>query len=245
MKVIPAIDLMGGRCVRLYMGDFSRETRYSDDPLEVALRWQEAGATMLHLVDLDGAKSGEPRHAGLVARICEALRVPVQVGGGMRSLAAIESTLAAGAYRVILGTAALEDPALLAEALRRWGTSIVVSLDARDGMLATRGWLDTGKRAAVDVASQLVKAGVSCLVYTDISRDGTLQGPDLGGIRAMRQAAGAGVELIASGGVGSEADLVRLRECGADGAIVGKALYDKTIDPAVLGNAECGIRNSE
>jgi phosphoribosylformimino-5-aminoimidazole carboxamide ribotide isomerase len=230
MKIIPAIDLIGGRCVRLYKGDFSRETVYADDPVAVALHWQGAGAEWLHVVDLNGAKSGSPCHTELIDRICEAVDIPVQVGGGLRSLSSIETTFAAGASRAVLGTGALEDAGLLEEALRRWGRRIAVALDARDGTLATHGWLDTARRPVVEVASEFAAMGVHCLIYTDVLRDGTLQGPDLDGLIAIRDATGPGVEVIASGGVRSADDLLRLREYGVWGAIVGKALYDGLID---------------
>jgi phosphoribosylformimino-5-aminoimidazole carboxamide ribotide isomerase len=235
MKIIPAIDLMGGRCVRLHKGDFSRETVYSDDPVEVALHWQRVGAEWLHVVDLDGAKSGSPCHTELISHICRAVDIPVHVGGGLRSLASVQTTLEAGASRAVLGTAALEDAVLLEEALRRWGGSIAVALDAREGVLATRGWLDTARRLAVEAASEFAAMGVRCLIYTDVSRDGTLQGPDLQGLKAIKDAAGPGVQVIASGGVRGADDLLRLREYGAWGAIVGKALYDGLVDlPAFL-----------
>jgi phosphoribosylformimino-5-aminoimidazole carboxamide ribotide isomerase len=225
MKIIPAIDLRDGRCVRLRQGDFGAETVYSDDPARVSESWQQQGATWLHVVDLDGARSGASVHTATIRDICRAATVPVQVGGGMRTLEAVESTLAAGARRVVLGTAALEDPAMLAQALRLWPDQIAVSLDARDGLLTTHGWLTETSRRATTVAEALASAGVRCIIYTDIARDGTLGGPNFAAIRAIQQVAGEDVEVLASGGVGSLADLLQLRELGVAGVIIGKALY--------------------
>lgn len=230
MIVIPAIDIRGGKCVRLLRGDFAQETVYSDDPVEAAIRWQYAGAPMLHVVDLDGAREGRPVNRDLVAAICRSVNIPVQVGGGMRSLDDIRSVLGAGASRVVLGTLALEDPELLARALGQWGPGIAVSLDARDGLLTTRGWLGSSDVQATSAAADLAGRGVKCLIYTDISTDGTLTGPNLAGVRSVLDAAGPGVEVIASGGVGSVDDLLRLREVGVAGAIVGKALYTGDVD---------------
>ena len=230
MKVIPAIDIRGGKCVRLYMGDFSRETVYSANPVDIAMRFEAEGAPMLHVVDLDGAKEGSPVNLPVVRRICEAVSIPVETGGGMRSLESIQSAFAAGVSRVVLGTAALQDPALLEEALQKWGERIAVSLDAREGLVATGGWLETSAVRAADLASSLAKRGVRSLIYTDISRDGTLTGPNLEGLRAIGNAAGPDVELIASGGVSSLADLVALRDAGADATIVGKAIYSGAFD---------------
>lgn len=225
MRIIPAIDLRGGRCVRLRQGNFGAETVYADDPVQVAGSWQTQGATLLHVVDLDGARSGLPAHTETIRHICRTVAVPVQVGGGMRTLDAIESTLEAGAWRAVLGTAALENPALLAEVLRMWPDRIAVSLDARDGLLTTRGWLEATSEQTTVVAAALVKAGVRCIIYTDIARDGMLAGPNLAAIGAMQQVAREGVEVIASGGVGGLDDIRRLSELGVDGVIVGKALY--------------------
>lgn len=225
MRIIPAIDLRGGRCVRLRQGNFGAETVYADDPVQVAGSWQTQGATLLHVVDLDGARRGVPAHTATIGDMCRAVTVPVQVGGGMRTLDAIESTLEAGAWRVVLGTAALEDSALLAESLRLWPNRVAVSLDARDGLLTTRGWLEATSDQATVVAAALVKASVRCIIYTDIARDGMLAGPNLAAIKAMQQVAGEGVEVIASGGVGSLDDIRRLSELGVSGVIIGKALY--------------------
>jgi phosphoribosylformimino-5-aminoimidazole carboxamide ribotide isomerase len=225
MKIIPAIDLRGGHCVRLRQGDFGAETVYSDDPVKVSESWRQQGALWLHVVDLDGARSGAPVHTATIRDICRAATVPVQVGGGMRTLEAVESTLAAGARRVVLGTAALEDPAMLNEALRLWPDRIAESLDARDGLLTTHGWLTETSRQATTAADALASAGVRCIIYTDIARDGTLGGPNFAAIRAIQQVVGEDVEVLASGGVGSLADLLQLRELGVAGVIIGKALY--------------------
>ncbi len=230
MKIIPAIDIRGGKCVRLYQGDFSQETVFADDPEEVAVRWQEEGAEMLHVVDLDGAREGRPINTALVARICRAVGVPVQVGGGMRSLDAVAATLDAGASRVVLGTLALEVPDMLHEVVARWESRIAVSLDAREGLLTIHGWQDSSQMEATVAAATLVSQGISCLIYTDIARDGTLEGPNFAGICAIQQAAKQEAEIIASGGVGKLGDLLRLQASGVGGAIVGKALYTGNIE---------------
>jgi phosphoribosylformimino-5-aminoimidazole carboxamide ribotide isomerase len=230
MKLIPAIDIRGGRCVRLYKGDFSHETVYADDPVEVAAHWEQCGAPMLHIVDLDGARDGRRANAPIIEAICKAVSVPVQAGGGMRSLEDVRATLDGGASRVVLGTLALEQPDLLREALQRWGDRLAVSLDAQDGMLTTHGWLGSTTERATTAAARLAQEGVRCLIYTDISRDGTLSGPNYAGIQAVLRAAGPDVEVIASGGVGKLDDLLRLRETGVQGAIVGKALYTGDVD---------------
>jgi phosphoribosylformimino-5-aminoimidazole carboxamide ribotide isomerase len=179
MIVIPAIDLRGGRCVRLLQGDFARETVYGDDPVQMALRWQEAGAAMLHVVDLDGARAGHPAQAAIVASIAAALTIPVQLGGGMRTLDHIAGAFDGGVSRVVLGTAAIEDRDLLAAALDRWGAErIVLGIDARDGYVATRGWIETTAVRATDLARDLAALGLRRVVYTDIGRDGTLHEPN-------------------------------------------------------------------
>ena len=224
MEVIPAIDLRGGRCVRLVQGDYDRETVFSDDPLAVARRWVEEGAPRLHIVDLDGAREGRPVNDGIVRSIIEAVDLPVQVAGGVRDLAAIDRWLTAGADRVVLGTAAVRDPELAAEAARRHGERIVVSIDARDGVVATEGWREGSGEQAEALLQRLASLGVRRFVYTDIARDGTLTSPNFEAIEALAQASTAA--LIASGGVAEVAHLVRLAELGVEGAIVGLALYD-------------------
>lgn len=231
MILLPAIDLINGQCVRLYQGDYSQVTSYATDPVEVARRWQEAGASWLHVVDLDGAKAGHPVNTDLIARLCRETRLNVEVGGGIRTPEQIADLLAAGVQRVILGTAALTDRELLTQALQRWGERIVVGLDARDGLVAIRGWRETSNVKATELALELSAAGVRRFIYTDIARDGAMQGPNLAALRAMLDTLrGSGTVLIASGGVSSLNDLSRLAELEIEGAIIGRALYDGAID---------------
>jgi phosphoribosylformimino-5-aminoimidazole carboxamide ribotide isomerase len=225
MLVIPAIDLRGGRCVRLYQGDFERETVVGDDPVAMARHWQAAGARLLHLVDLDGAREGRPVHLPLVGRIRAALDIPIELGGGPRTAEDVAAMLAAGADRVILGTVALEQPALVAAMIERHGPDrIVLGLDAREGQVATRGWQATSEVAALTLARKMAALGVRTVIYTDIARDGTLTGPNVAATGSLARASGLGV--IASGGVSRRADLAALAaQSGVIGAIVGRALY--------------------
>lgn len=228
MIIYPAIDLRAGRCVRLVEGDFSRETVFDADPASAARRWADAGAEWLHVVDLDGAVAGTPVNLQAIAAIRAAVDIPVQLGGGLRTLANLESAFATGTTRTILGTIALQEPELVVAAVARWGDAIAVGLDARDGMLATRGWLDQSTAQAVDVARTLASAGVRTFIYTDIRRDGTLSGPNLDSLGELIAAVDA--DVIASGGVGTLADIEATRVLGANGAIVGRALYDGRVD---------------
>ncbi len=231
MIILPAIDIKDGRCVRLYQGDYAQVTTYDTDPVQVALRWQDAGASWLHIVDLDGAAQGSPANADLIGRIRAATTLHIEVGGGMRSLAHIEQIFGLGVDRVILGTVAITNPGLLQDALTRWGEQIVVGLDARDGWVAISGWRETSKVKAVTLASELCQAGVRRFVYTDIARDGALTGPNLPALKEMQQAISCA--LIASGGVKSLANLQALASLGVEGAIVGKAIYTGDVDLAV------------
>ncbi len=240
MIILPAIDIKDGRCVRLYQGDYAQVTTYDDDPVQVAQRWQAAGASWLHVVDLDGAAQGFPVNAQLIERICKTTTLHVEVGGGMRSLEHIGQILNLGAERVILGTIAITDRALLQEALRRHGERIVVGIDARQGRVAISGWRETSAVQAVDLARELSAQGVQRFVYTDIARDGALRGPNFAALREMQQATSAA--LIASGGVSSLADLRELAATGVEGTIVGKAVYTGDVDLATaIGELE---RNS-
>ena len=228
MIVYPAIDIRGGRCVRLIEGDFDRETIYVADPADAARRWADSGAEWLHVVDLDGAVAGRPVNRDAVLRIRDAVALPIQLGGGLRCLADLDSVFAAGIDRAILGTVALRDPELVSEAVARWGERIAVALDARDGKLATDGWLGQSGVAAVDAARELKTAGVRQFILTDIGRDGTLSGPNLESLRELMAAVDAMV--IASGGMSSLDDVRSAAAAGADGAIIGRALYDQRID---------------
>ena len=231
MIVYPAIDLRAGRCVRLTQGDFARETVYGDDPVTVARRWEALGARWLHVVDLDGARAGWPLQAPLVAAICAAVRIPVQVGGGLRDAAAVGQVLESGAARAILGTVAVRDPARCATLCREFTGRVAVGIDARDGHVRVAGWLEGERVDAPTLARTVAERGAACIVYTDIGRDGMQQGPDLAGTRAVARA--AGIPVIASGGVGA-LDHVRqvaaLEDDGVAGVIVGRALYTGSVD---------------
>ena len=223
MEVIPAIDLKGGKCVRLYQGDYRQETVFSDDPLGMALHWSSSGASRLHLVDLDGAAKGEPRHWPVIAEIAKAINIPVQVGGGIRRRETIETLLGGGVDRVILGTAAAEDPELIKEACRRFGEAIVIGIDARDGYVATHGWKRETRFTAIKLVQGMTALGAKRFIYTDISRDGTLSQPNFEAIAELLST--TKLPIVASGGIASISHLVRLKQLGAEGAIVGRALY--------------------
>jgi phosphoribosylformimino-5-aminoimidazole carboxamide ribotide isomerase len=229
--IYPAIDIRGGQCVRLVQGDYDQETVYGEDPVSVARQWEEQGADWIHVVDLDGAKAGEPTNAELIIRIAGAVKSPIQVGGGIRNLADVSRYLEAGVARVILGTAALEDPAFVRDALSQFGGErIAIGIDARDGYVATRGWLDTSEVKAEELAVTLAEAGARTFIFTDIARDGMLQGPNVESI--VRLAKVSGQSVIASGGVSQVGDLEQLHKYvgdGVSGAIVGKALYTDRI----------------
>jgi phosphoribosylformimino-5-aminoimidazole carboxamide ribotide isomerase len=227
--VLPAIDIRDGRCVRLIQGRRGDEHVYGDDPVAQALRWEAAGARWLHVVDLDGAFDGRPRNADVIARLLSAVRVPVEVGGGIRDTASIQRLLDAGAARVILGTAAVTSPDLLQQACARFGERIAVAIDARDGTVVTEGWI-TATGSVTDLAARAVTAGVRRIVYTDTRRDGMLAGPNVGAIEALLRSVSAAV--IASGGVSSVEDVRRLKAlepAGLEAVIVGRALYEKRV----------------
>ena len=236
--ILPAVDLRGGRCVRLYQGDYARETVFGDDPVAVARRWQQLGAAWLHVVDLDGARAGRPVQLELVRAMAEATGLQIQLGGGLRSLADVECAIRAGAARVVLGTAAVgagPGPArdFRLGCLERFGSSIVVGLDARDGKLAIRGWTESTALDAFELAAALHQEGFERIVYTDIQRDGALSGPNIEHLRRLTRL--SGLRVVASGGISSLDDLAAARRVGAEGAIVGQALYTGSIDlPAAL-----------
>ena len=227
MLLLPAIDLREGRCVRLYQGRPEAATIYSSDPVAVARDWVARGAPWLHVVDLDGAFAGRPQNMDVIAAIIKAVAVPVQVGGGIRTLASLTDLLAAGAVRVVLGTVAIANPEVVTEAVARWGEQVVVGIDSREGMVAVEGWAATVAEEALDFARRMAALGIRRAVFTDISRDGTLQGPNIAATRTMAQ--GSGLKIIASGGISSLDDLRALRElaaAGVEGAILGRALYN-------------------
>jgi phosphoribosylformimino-5-aminoimidazole carboxamide ribotide isomerase len=228
--VIPAVDLRGGRCVRLREGRADAETVFSDDPVAMAERWVAAGAERLHVVDLDGAFAGAPRQTALIARIVEAVRpVPVEAGGGLRDLAALEAVVEAGVAWAVVGTRAAVDSAFLAEAGRRFADRIIVAADARGDRVAIRGWTETGELTVVELGRRAHDAGAVALLYTDVSRDGTELGPNVEATAALALA--VGLPVLASGGVGTIDDLVRLAAVpGVLGTVVGRALYTGAIE---------------
>ena len=233
MEILPAIDLLDGACVRLHQGDYDQVTRFSDDPVAQALSWQQQGATRLHLVDLDGAKRGEPVNDAAVQAITAALDIPVQLGGGVRSMERAEQLLACGLDRVILGTVAIEQPQLVTDLAARHPGRIIVGIDAKHGRVATRGWIEQSDVLATELAQRLSDAAIAAIISTDIATDGTLAGPNLQALRAMAEA--SRVPVIASGGIGCMADLLSLlalEPLGVSGVVVGRALYDGRVDLA-------------
>ena len=229
MILYPAIDLKDGQCVRLLRGEMEAATVFGDDPAAQARAFEAAGAEWLHLVDLNGAFAGRPVNADAVAAILDAVSLPVQLGGGIREMATVERWVEAGVARVILGTAAVENPGLVREAAATFPGRIAVGLDARRGKVATRGWAETTDTNATDLARAFEDAGVAAIIYTDIDRDGAMAGPNIPATEALARA--VSIPVIASGGVSSLADLVALRNTGAiAGAISGRALYDGAID---------------
>jgi phosphoribosylformimino-5-aminoimidazole carboxamide ribotide isomerase len=226
MEVIPAIDLLEGRCVRLYQGDYARSQVFHENPVEVARQWVEQGATRLHLVDLDGAKAGRLVNLPAIEAIVGAVSIPVQVGGGLRDHSSVDQLLNLGVQWAIIGTIAVEAPDLVRDLCQAFPGQIAVGIDARNGKVATRGWLETSEIAATELAHQVATQGAAAIIYTDIQRDGTLSGPNLPALREM--AAAVDLPVIASGGVSSLTDLLSLlalEPLGVVGAIVGRALY--------------------
>jgi phosphoribosylformimino-5-aminoimidazole carboxamide ribotide isomerase len=242
-EVIPAIDLRGGQCVRLFQGDYGRETVYGADPAAMARRWQAAGAVRLHVVDLDGARSGEQANAQAVRDIVAAVAIPIELGGGIRDIETIEGWLEAGVDRVYLGTAAVSDPEMAAEACRRFPGHIAAGADARDGRIAVRGWEQESSESVEQFARRLLDAGVTALSYTNITLDGTLAGPDVDGVARLIETLGATeAQIILAGGVGSLDHVLQAAAVpGLGGVIVGRALYEGTVDLA----AAIGATRSE
>ena len=231
MDVIPAIDLLDGRCVRLYQGDYDQSQVFAADPVAVAQRWQDEGASWIHLVDLDGAKTGQPVNLSTISQIVQAVDIPVQVGGGLRDHTRVSELLNMGVDRVIVGTVAIEQPELVPQLCQAFPGQILVGIDARAGKVATRGWLETSEVDALDLAQRMVTAGAAAIIYTDIHRDGTLEGPNLEMLRQMATA--VNTPIIASGGVSSTTDLLSLlslESLGITGVIVGRALYTGDVD---------------
>lgn len=235
--IIPAIDLRGGKCVRLQQGDYDRQTTYDGLPVDVAHAWETAGAPLLHLVDLDGAKGGTPRHAEAIAGIAHALHIPCELGGGIRTEADIRLALSWGVRRVILGTVVAEAPERAEGWVKTFGAeAIVAGLDARDGKIALRGWLEDSRISVIELARHLAAEGVRRFIYTDINTDGMFTGPNLEAVARLCDAVPA-AKVIASGGVGSAEhvhQLCALRRANLEGVIVGKALYDGRVTYADL-----------
>lgn len=226
MEVIPAIDLLDGKCVRLYQGDYAQAAIFNDNPVEVALGWEAEGATRLHVVDLDGAKAGVAVNLTVIEAIAKALKIPVQVGGGLRDRSSVARLLNTGVQRAILGTIAVENPELVTQLCAEFPNQIVVGIDARNGKVATRGWLETSEVMATDLAKIMAQQGVAAIIYTDIQRDGTLAGPNIESLRELAES--VTIPVIASGGVSSLTDLfnlLSLESIGVTGAIVGRAIY--------------------
>jgi phosphoribosylformimino-5-aminoimidazole carboxamide ribotide isomerase len=224
----PAIDLLGGRCVRLAQGDFARVSVFGDDPVAMARHWREQGAEWLHVVDLDGAREGEPRHLETLRAMFEATGALIQYSGGLRTVASVEAALAAGAARMALGTAAVRDRPLLEACLEHWSERVAVSLDVRGGCLAVAGWLQSVAEEPSAFAAEMVALGVRTLIITSVDRDGTLAGADDDLLQVLRAGA-PGVRLIGGGGVASLADVTRMAALGMDGVLLGRALYDGAV----------------
>ena len=233
MLILPAIDIRDGKCVRLTQGDFNKEIVYSENPEDKAAEWENAGAEFLHVVDLDGAREGSPTNIFAIKRILERVTIPVEVGGGIRTLDDMENLIDMGVERIILGSVAAEDPDLVREAAEEFGEKIVVGIDARDGVVAVHGWNDFGAMRAEELAMSIGDCGISTIIYTDISRDGTLTG--INAEHTAEIAEKSGLDVIASGGVASLDDIRKLKEyeqSGIVGAIIGKALYEGVINLA-------------
>jgi len=230
MMLYPAVDLKDGKCVRLLQGRFDTITSYGDDPVAMARKWADLGAEYLHVVDLDGARSGKAGNREIIKAMAAAVDIPVQTGGGVRTESDVDELLSAGLARVILGTSAVRDRDMVNRVLRRYGDRIVIGIDAKDGYVAIEGWESGSQLEAVAFAREMAGLGAKTVIYTDIATDGTLAGPNLPAMRDMVEQ--SGMSVIASGGVGNVADLLALREIGAAGAITGKAIYTGAIDLA-------------
>ena len=231
MLIIPAVDILDGNAVRLTQGDYQKQKKYSMFPEEMALKWQDAGAQYLHVVDLDGAKKGALANIFTIKRIVDAINIPIEVGGGVRKMSDIENLLDIGVERVIIGSAAVENPTFVMEAAENFGEQVIVGIDAREGVVVVHGWSDSGEMQATELAARIGDYGISTIIYTDIARDGMLNGIDAAQVAEIAEH--SGVDVIASGGVTSLDDIKNLKEhehAGIVGAIIGKALYENKID---------------
>ena len=231
MEIIPAIDLLNGKCVRLNQGNYNEVTKFNSDPVEQSQIWENKGAERLHLVDLDGAKTGEPINDLTIKKIKKSITIPIQLGGGIRSIDRAKELFGIGIDRIILGTIAIENPQLVRDLSKEYPKRVAVGIDAKEGMVATRGWLKQSEIRSLDLAKQLNDLELAAIISTDISTDGTLKGPN---VQALREMAEISINpVIASGGIGSIADLISLADLedqGIEGIIVGRALYDGSID---------------
>ncbi len=223
MTIYPAIDIIDGACVRLVRGDYSQKTKYADSPLEVALKWQEQGGKFLHIVDLDGAKSGNTPNFEIIKSIAKTLCIPIEIGGGVRDESTVKKYLDCGVRRVILGTSAVKNTEMVKELADTYGDRIVVGIDAKDGLVAVNGWEEVSSVSAVDFGIKVSQMGVKTIIYTDIATDGMLKGPNLKAMEEMAKAVDA--DVVASGGVSSVEDVLNLKKTGVEGVIIGKALY--------------------
>ena len=228
MIVFPAIDLKNGKCVRLMQGQKDAETIYFDNPVDVALNWQSKGAEYLHLVDLDGAFDGQPKNLELIKRIVEALDIPIELGGGIRTLEIAKEYIEIGVSRIIIGTQAVKDFSFIEKLLDLYDDKVCVSIDAKNGIVCTEGWVENSNIEALELASKLERYGLSTLVYTDISKDGMMTGPNFDMLGVLNN--NMNMDIIASGGISSVADMKRLQAMNLYGAITGKALYEGTIE---------------
>ncbi|AEY64701.1 1-(5-phosphoribosyl)-5-[(5-phosphoribosylamino)methylideneamino]imidazole-4-carboxamide isomerase [Clostridium sp. BNL1100] len=228
MIIYPAIDIIDGKCVRLQQGSYSDVTVFGDSPVDMARKWESLGAGYLHVVDLDGARSGKSENAEIITQIAKTLKIPVQIGGGIRNLETIETYLSGGLSRVILGTSAVNNREMLVSALKEYKDKIAVGIDAKDGKVAIHGWEKTSDFTAVEFAREIESLGTKTIIYTDISRDGMLKGPNLQAMKEM--AYSVALNVIASGGVSKLTDIVDLKQTGVSGVIVGKALYTGNVN---------------
>lgn len=227
MILFPAIDIRNGKCVRLIQGDYAQEIIYGDSPTEMALLWEKQGAEFIHIVDLDGAKTGDSANRLAIQEVAKAVSIPIQVGGGIRSMDIIDNHIKSGVSRIIIGTAAITNRPFLEQAVAKYGDKIAVSIDARNGLVATDGWTETSDTKAIDLLKELEEIGVKTIVYTDILKDGMMQGPNFEELRTMDDA--SAIDVIASGGVSTKEDVEKLGEMNLYGAIIGKALYEGSL----------------
>ncbi len=230
MEIIPAIDLRGGRCVRLFQGNYDKETVFSNDPIDVAVRWEREGAKRLHVVDLDGAKEGFPKNIDAVAKIAKSVNIPIQMGGGIRTLEIAKLAVDSGVQRVVIGTSAAKDPNAFNEIVNELGEKVVVGIDARNGRVAVQGWLDDTGIPALDFAKEMEKLGAKRIIFTDIIQDGAMSGVNIESIKAILEA--VGIPVIAAGGVTSIEDILRLKDLeplGLEGVIAGRSIYEGSL----------------